>query len=92
MAGGTGPGYGPGEGDLQGGVGVGMAFQAISQTEMGRPLVTTVAGGNNIFVPRWMADMTILTGEFVAMGHAIAPQGGDGSRMTFAAILQCEQG
>lgn len=67
-----------------------MALQAIVQSEMGFPLVATVAWRDDILVPWGVADMAILAGDLVAVGHAIALQGGDDGRMALHAIIKRE--
>lgn len=91
MAGGAGGGDGLGQGNLQGGVWVGVAFQAVRQPEMGGSLVATAAGRDHVFVAGGMADVTVQAGEFIAMGHAISLQGGDDGRMALDAILEGER-
>ena len=67
-----------------------MALQAIIQSEMGLALMATAARRDDILVARGVADMAVLTGDLVAVGHAIALQCGDDGRMALRAIIQGE--
>jgi len=90
MAGGAGAGDGPGQADLQGGVGIGVAGQAIAQSEMGGPLVAAATGRDNLFVPGGVTDMAVLAGKLVAVRHAICLEDGDNGRVAFYAISEQE--
>ena len=58
---------------------------------MGSFFVTTVARRDNVFVPGRMADMTVLAGEFIAVGLAISLQGRYDCRVAFDTILGREK-
>ncbi len=88
MAGGAGGGDVAGEGDLQRGVGIGVALETIVQAEMGDPLVAAATGRDHILIPGRVAHMALLAGELVAVGHAIRLQGGDDARVALDAIRQ----
>jgi len=90
MTRGAGGGDGSGQGDLQRCVRVGMALQAIGQPEMGGTLVAAAARRDNLFIPWGVADMALLAGEFVTVGHALGFNNRDDGGMAFDAITGAE--
>ena len=90
MASGAGGGDGSGQSDLQRRVWVGMALQAIGQSEMGGTLVAAAARRDNLFIPWGMANMTPLAAKFVAVGHALGFNHSDNRGMAFDAITRGE--
>lgn len=67
-------------------MGVGVALQAVVQSEMGGPLVAATTGRDDILISGRVADMALLAGEFVPVGHAIRLQGGDNGGVAFDAV------
>ena len=69
-------------------MGVGVALQAIIQSEMGGVFVAATTRRDNVFVPWGVADMAVLASELVTMGHAVVLNGGDYCRVALDAIIE----